>query len=132
MILFALTLLTGCTADVYPGPDGINTVWLFSDDRQDGMQSALRQAKRYCKQQDQRFAVLDEKVDFICEMDESDYIRARQLAEAAQAAGAVTSAVSEEDSNAELIGDILQAGGVAAEASLPSCYEVELTFECMY
>ena len=63
-------------------------------------------------------------------MDEADYIRARQLAAAAQAAGSVTSSTSDEDSNAETVGDILQAGGIA-EAALGECYEVEMIFECV-
>ena len=47
------------------------------------------------------------------------------------AAGSVTSGTSDEDSNAETIGDILQAGN-AAEAALGECYEVELIFECVH
>ena len=78
------------------------------------------------------FVVHDEMISFICDMDEADYIRARQLAAAAQAAGSVTSGTSDEDSNAETIGDILQAGGAAAEAALGECYEVELIFECVH
>ena len=121
----------GCVGDVRPGPDGIHSVMLLADDRGDGARMALRQAKRWCKMDKQDFVVHEEMVTFICDMDEADYIRARQLAAAARAAGAVTSNTSNEESNADTIGDILQAGGIAAEAALGECYEVEVLFECV-
>ena len=125
-------LTAGCVGDVRPGPDGIHSVMLLTDDRDDGARVALRQAKRWCKKKKQDFVVHEEMISFICDMDEADYIRARQLAAAAQAAGSVTSSTSDEDSNAETVGDILQAGGAAAEAALGECYEVELLFECVH
>ena len=122
---------TGCVGDVRPGPDGIHSVMLLTDDRDDGARMALRQAKRWCKRDKQDSVVHEEGIFFICDMDEADYIRAKQLAAAAQAAGTVTSSTSEEDSNAETVGDILQAGGAAAAAALGECYEVEILFECI-
>jgi hypothetical protein len=127
----SIFVATGCVGDVRPGPDGIHSVMLLTDDRDDGARTALRQAKRWCKKDKQDFVVHEEMVAFICEMDEADYIRAKQLAAAAQAAGTVTSGTSEENSTAETVGDILQAGGVAAEAALGDCYEVEMIFECV-
>ena len=121
----------GCVGDVRPGPDGIHSVMLLTDDRDNGARTALRQAKRWCKKDKKDFVVHEEMISFICDMDEADYIRAKQLAAAAQAAGAVTSGTSEEDSNAETVGDILQAGGAASEAALGECYEVEMLFECV-
>ena len=132
MIGMAMLFSTACVGDVRPGPDGIHSVMLLTDDRDDGARKALRQAKRWCKKEQQDFIVHEEMITFICEMDEADYIRARQLAAAAQAAGSVTSSTSDEDSNAETVGDILQAGGAAAEAALGECYEVDLTFECVH
>lgn len=124
-------LTTGCVGDVRPGPDGIHSVMLLTDDRDNGARATLRQAKRWCKKDKQDFVVHEEMISFICDMDEADYIRARQLAAAAQAAGAVTSSTSDDNSNAETVGDILQAGGAAAEVALGECYEVELIFECV-
>lgn len=126
-----LLITVGCVGDVRPGPDGIHSVLLLTDDRDDGARAALRQAKRWCKQDKQDFVVHEEMISFVCDMDEADYIRARQLAAAAQAAGSVTSSTSDEDSNAETVGDILQAGGAAAQAALGECYEVEILFECV-
>ena len=124
-------ITVGCVGDVRPGPDGIHSVMLLTDDRDDGARAALRQAKRWCKQDKQDFVVHEEMIFFICDMDEADYIRAKQLAAAAQAAGVVTSGTSEEYSNAETVGDILQASGAAAQAALGECYEVEMIFECV-
>lgn len=121
----------GCVGDVRPGADGINSVLIITDDKATGQRSALRQAKRWCKKVDQTFVVHEEIVSFVCDMDEADYVRAKQLAAAAQAAGSVTSANAEEESNAETVGDILQASGAAAEAALGECYEIELLFECI-
>ena len=133
--LFIMGILTstfmGCVGDVRPGADGINSVLIITDDKATGQRSALRQAKRWCKKEDQSFVVHEEIVSFVCDMDEADYVRAKQLAAAAQAAGSVTSANAEEESNAETVGDILQASGAAAEAALGECYEIELLFECI-
>ena len=132
--LFLVTCMfvtVGCVGDVRPGPDGIHSVLLLTDVQDDGSRMALRQAKRWCKKEQQDFVVHEEMISFICDMDEADYIRARQLAAAAQAAGSVTSSTSDENSNAETVGDILQAGGAAAEAALGECYEVEILFECV-
>ena len=121
----------GCVSDVRPGADGINSVLLITDDKTTGQRSALRQAKRWCKKEDLSFVIHEEIVSFVCDMDEADYVRAKQLAAAAQAAGSVTSANAEEESNAETVGDILQASGAAAAAALGECYEIELLFECV-
>ena len=126
-----LFISVGCVGSVRPGPDGIHSVLLLTDDRETGSRIALRQAKRWCKKDKQDFVVHEEAIYFICDMDEADYIRAKQLAAAAQAAGSVTSGTSEVNSNAETVGDILQAGGAAAQAALGECYEVELFFECV-
>ncbi len=131
LLLTLMGALVGCVGDVRPGPDGIHSVWLMTDDRDAGTSSALRQAKRWCKKEDSRFVVHEEMVTFVCDMDEADYIRAKQLAAAAQAAGSVTSGKADEETTAETVGDILQAGGAAAEAALGDCYEVELIFECV-
>jgi len=131
LIGITLLLTTACVGDVRPGPDGIHSVMMLTDDRDDGARAALRQAKRWCKKEKQDFVVHEEMITFICDMDEADYLRAKQLAAAAQAAGTVTSGTADEESNAETVGDILQAGGAAAEAALGDCYEVELIFECV-
>jgi hypothetical protein len=130
--LLTISLLgTGCVGDVRPGPDGIHSVMLLTADRDEGARAAIRQAKRWCKKDEQDFVIHEEMITFVCDMDEADYIRAKQLAAAAQAAGSVTSGTAEESSTAETVGDILQASGAAAEAALGDCYEVELIFECV-
>ena len=44
-------ITAGCVGDVRPGPDGIHSVMLLTDDRDDGARMALRQAKRWCKKE---------------------------------------------------------------------------------
>lgn len=131
LLCASLIGLTACVGDVRPGPDGIHSVLLLTNDKVEGSRSALRQAKRWCKRDDQQFVIHEEITEFVCDMDEADYLRAQQLAAAAQAAGSVTSNAAEEDSRTETIGDILQAGGIAAEEALGDCYEIELLFECV-
>lgn len=131
LLCVSLLGFTGCVGDVRPGPDGIHSVLLLTDDKAEGSRGALRQAKRWCKRDDQQFVIHEEITAFVCDMDEADYLRAQQLAAAAQAAGSVTSSSAEEDSRTETIGDILQTAGIAAEEALGDCYEIELLFECL-
>jgi acyl-CoA hydrolase len=131
MLLFVFSMMFACVKNVQPGADGVHRVVLFTDDKEAGTVAALRQAKRYCKKDKQEFAVDRKKIDYICEMDEADYIRAKNLAQAAQVAGNMTSMAAEEDSTQESIGDVLATGGVAAEASLGECYKVKLVFQCI-
>lgn len=131
--MFALifSMIFACVRNVQPGADGVHRVVLFTDDRENGTVASLRQAKRYCKKDKKDFAVDHKKIEYICEMDEADYIRAKNLAQAAQIAGNMTSMSSDEDSNQETIGDVLAAGGAVADASLGECYKVKLVFQCV-
>ena len=41
--------LFACVGDVRPGPNGLNSIILITDDKDAGSRQMLRQAKRYCK-----------------------------------------------------------------------------------
>ncbi len=130
MIVMLMTLV-GCMPNVLPSADGVHAVVLLTDDKQEGTFYATRQGKRYCKRDDKKkFFVEDQTVSFICEMDEKKYIRAKRAAEAAELAGLATSSSSEENTNGELVGDILATAGAITDATLGDCYEVKIHFVC--
>ena len=129
--MIVLMALIGCMPNVLPSADGVHSVVLLTDDKQEGTFYAMRQGKRYCKRAEKKtFYVEDQTVSYVCEMDEQKYIRAKRAAEAAELAGLATSTASEEDSNGQVVGDILMTAGAVTDATLGDCYEVKLHFVC--
>ena len=129
LLLFSLV---GCMPNVLPSADGVHSVVLMTDNKQEGTFYAKNQAKRYCKrkQNKKNYFVEDQTVSYVCEMDEAKYIRAKKAAAAAEMAGVATSTASDEDSNGELVGDILASAGAITDATLGDCYEVKMHFVC--
>jgi hypothetical protein len=129
MLLFSL--LIGCMPNVLPSADGVHSVVLLTDNKQDGAFYAKSQAKRYCKRKEKKnYFVENQNISYVCEMDEAKYIRAKKAAAAAEMAGIATSSASNEDSNGELVGDILASAGAITDATLGDCYEVTMHFVC--
>ena len=130
-MIVVLMSLIGCMPNVLPSADGVHSVVLLTDNKQEGTYYATRQGKRYCKRAEKKtFYVEDQTVSYICQMDEQKYIRAKKAAEAAEIAGLATSTASDEDSNGQLVGDILTTAGAVTDATLGDCYEVKLHFVC--
>ena len=131
MWLMLSFLFAGCTIrDVRPGVDGVHMVTFLTDEKQDSTRFALRQAKRYCKKEKKGYAILSESFKYICDMPEEEYIRKKKIAEAAQMAGVATDISAEENSNADIIGSAVAAGGAIADHALGDCYELRMTFKC--
>ena len=134
-MLFTLFTLFACVGDVRPGPNGLNSIILITDDKEAGSRQMLRQAKRYCKKQDQNLVIHEETAIFTCDMDEEAYIRQKNIAEAAQFIGSTDIDVNFDEENEESVEDTLRevvgtAGG-AMDIALGDCYEQELIFECV-
>ena len=130
-MLFFMFSLVGCMPNVLPSADGTHSVVLMTDNKQDGAFNAKRQAKRYCKRKEKKqYYVEDQTISYVCEIDEVKYIRAKKAAAAAEMAGIATSTASSEDSNGELVGDVLASAGMIANATLGDCYEVKMHFVC--
>ena len=129
--MILLLSLIGCMPNVLPSADGVHSVVLLTDDKQEGTYYAMRQGKRYCKRAEKKtFYVEDQTVSYVCEMDEQKYIRAKKAAEAAELAGLATSTASDEDSSGQIVGDILITAGAVTDATLGDCYEVKIHFVC--
>ena len=129
--MFLLLSLVGCMPNVLPSADGVHSVVLMTDDKQEGTFYAKNQAKRYCKRKEKKnYFVENQTISYVCEMDEAKYIRAKKAAAAAEMAGLATSTASDEDSNGEVVGDILTSAGAITDAALGDCYEVKLHFVC--
>jgi hypothetical protein len=130
-MFWMIVSLIGCMPNVLPSADGVHSVVLMTDNKQEGTSYAMRQGKRYCKKKEKKqFYVKDQLISYVCEMDEQKYIRAKKAAAAAEMAGVATSTASNEDSNGELVGDILASAGAITDATLGDCYEVKLHFVC--
>ena len=127
-----LTFL-GCMPNVLPSADGTHSVVLMTDNKPEGAAYAKRQAKRYCKRKEKKqYYVENQSISYVCEMDERKYIRAKKAAAAAEMAGIATSTASNEDSNGDLIGDVLATAGAITDATLGDCYEVKFHFVCKW
>ena len=132
MLLMLSILFSGCTVrDVRPGADGVHMVTFLTDEKQESTRFALRQAKRYCKKEKKGFAIMNENFKYICDMPEEEYIRKKKIAEAAQMAGAATDITAEDNSNADILGSAVAAGGAIADHALGDCYELKMTFQCL-
>ena len=133
-MLLSLLGFLACVGDVRPGPNGLNSIILITDDKELGSRQMLRQAKRYCKKQRADLIILEETVLFVCEMEEQDYIRRKNLANAAQYIGSThIDAGFEEESEAaveETIKDVIGTAGAVTDIALGDCYEQEIIFEC--
>ena len=130
--MLLLLSLVGCMPNVLPSADGVHSVVLMTDNKQEGTFYAKNQAKRYCKrkQNKKNYFVENQTISYVCDMDEAKYIRAKKAAAAAEMAGVATSTASGEDSNGELVGDILASAGAITNATLGDCYEVKMHFVC--
>ena len=136
-MLFTLLTLFACVGDVRPGPDGLNSIILVTDDKAAGSRQMLRQAKRYCKKEKQNMVVHKEETLFFCDMDEDAYIRQKNIADAAQFVGNTDIDVqfddeeTDESSVGDEIMDVVGTAGAAMDIALGDCYEQELIFECV-
>ena len=133
MLFTLFTFLIGCVGqDVRPGSDGIHTVAFLAEDKQLASRRAIRQAKRYCKKkEDKNYAIQSEQFDFICDMDEKAYVRAKKAAAAAAMVGSATQVSAGENTQQQNIGTIISTSGAIADETLGDCYEMEMVFQCI-
>jgi hypothetical protein len=133
-MLFSLLGFLACVGDVRPGPNGQNSIIIITEDKAIGSRQMLRQAKRYCKKQDGNLIVHEENALFVCEIEEHDYIRRKNLAKAAQYIGStdIDSDFKEEgeDSIEDTIREVVGTAGAVTDIALGDCYEQEIIFEC--
>ena len=117
-MFFLLVSLVGCMPNVLPSSDGIHSVVLFTDNKQDGTFEAKKQAKRYCKRKEKKqYYVEDQTISYVCAVDEVKYIRAKKAAAAVGMTGIATSTG-------------LASAGLIADAAIGDCYEVKMHFVC--
>ena len=133
-MLFSLLGFLACIGDVRPGPNGLNSIILVTDDKELGSRKMLRQAKRYCKRQGTELIILEETVLFVCDMKEQDYIRRKNLAKAAQYIESTHIDTDfEVESEAAVEGifkEVIGTAGAVTDIALGDCYEQEIIFEC--
>ena len=129
MLTIWFALLVGCQhhRDVRPSPDGVHTVAFYTDDKGEGAREAIAQADHFCQETEHAAVILSESIEYFCEMEEAEYIVAKNLARAAEMAGHV---LDVDDTGSDNTGDIISAAGTFADEALGDCYEVDMRFEC--
>lgn len=75
-----LTLFScGHHRDVRPGVDGVHRVVVSTDDKVQGSQEALRQARHYCKETNRDAAIVKEEAKYSGSMNENTYNTMKML-----------------------------------------------------
>lgn len=121
LILFVLLLTLfscGHHRDVRPGVNGVHRVVVASDDKTQGSQEALRQARHYCKETDRDAAIVKEEAKYSGSMNENTYNTMKMLSRGTQHVNTGTK------SRPSSLGSILN-------QALGDGYTVEMTFKCI-
>lgn len=126
----ALLLFSACAhhKDVRPGVDGVHTVRVASEDKDEGSRDAISQANHYCSEQGKSAAFLNENSKYTGNMDEDNYKTLKTASKVAKTAGsAVWVLGGEKESNA---GGVVGLGGVVADEVAGKGYSIEMKFRC--
>lgn len=128
--LAAALLLTACAhhQNVRPSSDGNHYVDLYGETKTEVSKQAFKQAKSYCKESKSKPYVVSEKVDYIGDMSEQDYLTKRNIADAVEAAGTAMWIFGR--SHVDDAGAALSIGGDIAGDALGDPYQLHLVFNC--
>lgn len=132
MILTAIGILfLGACAhhrDVRPGADGIHSVVVTTDDKEQGSRDAISQANHYCGESKRQAAFVNEEQKYTGDMDEKTYKAGKRISKAAEmVGGTVWTMGGKRESNA---GGVVGLGGATADSVLGKGYTVTMKFKC--
>lgn len=129
-MLTTVLLLTACAHhnNVRPSSDGNHYVELYGESRTDVAEQAFDQAKSYCKESKLNPFVVSEKIEYIGNIDEQEYLTKRNIASAVEAAGTAMWIFGE--SHVDDAGAALSIGGDIAGNALGHPYQLHLVFNC--
>lgn len=114
--------------DVRPKADGKHTVEIIGEDKSKLGRDAMEQADHYCEEQNRRAAIVSEKISFIGQGSEEDYVKAKNITKAVKAVGGSAYVFGgKKEKNAGGIGVL---GGQAADAYLGDGYKIHMVFVC--
>ncbi len=126
-----LALLAGCAhhPDVRPGAGGVHRVVVRAAEEQRAEQSALQQARSYCKQFEQSPAIVDESTTYEGSMDEDTRKTVRNASKAAGVVGGSMSVLGgrSERNAGNVVGG---AGAVGAIMTGDDAYVTQMSFKC--
>lgn len=115
--------------DVRPSANGVHTVKVQCEDKDEGSRDAIAQANHFCEQRKMSAAFVDEQQTYTGSMDEKDYQRMKTAGKVAQTVGGSTYVLGgQKESN---IGGIVGLGGVVADQVAGKGYTVQMRFKCM-
>lgn len=129
-MLCSVLLLTACAHhnNVRPSSDGNHYIDLYGETKTDVAEQAFDQAKSYCKEAKLKPYVVTEKIDYIGNIDEQEYLTKRNIASAVEAAGTAMWIFGE--SHVDDAGAALSIGGDIAGNALGNPYQLHLVFNC--
>lgn len=91
-VVAALFTFAGCGhhRDVRPGPNGLNSVTIKTENEEDGSREALRQAEHYCDEFKKHPVIMEENNKYVGDMDEKTYKTVKRASKVAKSIGMPT------------------------------------------
>ncbi len=132
VIIIILLGLVSCAhhQDVRPGDKGIHSVSFFIENKNDNSAYSLgkSQAEHFCKEYQKSYAVINEKISYVGDMDESSYNQTKKISKAVQiVGGTIFAAGGKKESD---LAGIAGLGGAATDSVTGKGYKYEMTFKC--
>jgi len=126
-----LTSLLGACAhhdDVIPDASGTHYIVLKTTSKDQATREALKQAKHFCKEDNEKMYVVDQQQSYTGERDESSYLEAKQTLEVINDVSTALWIFG--DGHVDDAGALVAIGTAIGEASLGKPYLTNMTFKC--
>lgn len=114
--------------DVRPGEGGVHRVLLQTDDTDEAMSSALKQAQHYCSERNKEAVIVSEDKKYTGKLSEEEYNKGKTIAKVAKGVGSAAWVFG--GKNESGVGGVTALGGQVADNALGKGYTVETKFKC--
>jgi hypothetical protein len=123
-------LLAACAHhhDVHPSDDGLHSVILNTEAKDEGFRDAMSQANHYCGQFNQQAYQVSESSKYVGSMDESTYNTSKTISKVAKVAG--TAGFIFGGKTEAQVGGTAALGGVVGDTALGEGYQYKMQFKC--
>jgi hypothetical protein len=127
----ALASLVSCAhhRDVRPASDGLHSVQVRTETKEEGARNALSQAKHFCEQRGKYAVIEKEHAEFNhSSMSEAEYNRAKTAAKVTKGVGSAAYVFG--GTKESQLGGIAALGGSIADGAIGAGYVVSMKFRC--
>ncbi|MFC3031587.1 hypothetical protein ACFOEE_03495 [Pseudoalteromonas fenneropenaei] len=130
LLLVTASMLVACAHhdDVRPSAQNSHYVVVNSQQRDEGIQDALKQARHYCQSLKAKMYVLNETVSYEGSQPEADYLAALKTAEIVSGVGTALWIFG--DGRVDDAGAIASVAGNSAEHAMGRPYVTKINFKC--